>query len=56
MKGFSRRFRWGDFMMNHGDTIGGILIGMGYQDKIYSLLITGSILVVISIFLEYSKD
>lgn len=47
--------RWKDFLIDIGDTIGGIFLGMSLDADSKFLMVTGAVLIVTSIYLEYFK-
>ena len=56
MKGFTRNFMWTEFVTDCGDTIGGILIGIGSQNSAdRTMLYLGMILVGLATTLKYKK-
>lgn len=47
--------RWKEFIVDMGDTVGGILIGASIDKANYPMLISGVLLLMTSIYLEYFK-
>ena len=47
--------RWKEFVVDMGDTVGGILIGASIDKANYPMLISGVLLLMTSIYLEYFK-
>ena len=47
--------RWKEFVVDIGDTVGGILIGASIDKANYPMLISGVLLLMTSIYLEYFK-
>ena len=56
MKGFTGNFMWKEFITDCGDTIGGILIGIGSQNKEdRTMFFLDIILVGLATTLKYNK-
>lgn len=47
------RTRWKDFLIDIGDTIGGIILGMSLDADSKAMMIGGVLLITTSIYLEY---
>lgn len=47
--------RWKEFVVDMGDTVGGILIGASIDKANYPMLISGVLILMTSIYLEYFK-
>jgi uncharacterized membrane protein HdeD (DUF308 family) len=52
-KNRKQKSRWKEFLIDIGDTIGGIFVGLSFDADSRYLLIFGVILIMTSIYLEY---
>lgn len=47
--------KWNGFLNDFGDTIGGILVGVGFCQNDLVMLLVGVTMIITSIYLEYFR-
>ena len=55
MRKTKTRPRWKDFMIDIGDTIGGVFVGLSLGSGSEFMLVFGVLMIMTSIYLEYFK-